>query len=253
MKYYACDNCLLLIRVHGDPDIVQRLILEHSLWKDGLPCVSEGCGEKLKLLTKEEGRLSSKASDSGLIRVVDLTAEEFFNALCGYGMPDELGAQPEVVKALLLSAKVLDVEAAMAPSGRTILSKLSLDNGTCVHLASSSYGPAVLKVTRRRDGQEHHDFGDVQEDSTRGAARHEGCCGRCGSGAVRGGDGGDLGDEGSGTHTQPDRQEGGPIGGGSLGHTQVVEGISGCGCDDAACTDEAHRIRQEGAAGLRVR
>lgn len=184
MKCYACDQCLTVVRVHGPPEDVRRLILDHSLWKDGRPCVHSSCDAKLYELTAEESEVAVNATTPGVIRVLNLTAQEFFSAMCGYGLPDELGTSPEVVKALLLSSKIMDVSVGESPSGRTVVYRLDLENGTSLHLASSSHGPSVFKVTRRSDVRAGNDIGVLQQDPedrvVRDACRcDQGVCG-CG-------------------------------------------------------------------------
>lgn len=160
MKFYGCDKCMTIVRVHGDPDSIQRLIVEHSLWKDGMPCVRSDCDAMMGGVTNP---VAESALRQGWVNSLNLTAEEFFQALCGFGLPEEIGSDPEVVRALLLSAKVSDVSVHASSSGKTVLDRVDLDNGTSLHLAPSSRGAVVFKVTRRRDVDK--DNGAVREDS----------------------------------------------------------------------------------------
>lgn len=171
MKYYACDRCLTIVRVHGDPVEIQRLIVRHTLWREGLPCVNSHCQEKMYELSEVEARAISSVTTPGVVNLLTLTVGEFFRALCGYGLPDEIKAEPEVVKALLLSSKVINASVHTSASGKTLLEKLDLENGTCLHLASSSRGPVVFKVTRRRDGKIDNVSSELQQDSEDGTVR----------------------------------------------------------------------------------
>lgn len=208
MKCYACDRCLTVVRVHGDPASIRRLIVRHTLWKDGLPCVNSHCQEKMYELSNEEARAISSVTTPGVVNLLNLTVGEFFRALCGYGLPDEIKAEPEVVKAMLLSSRVVDASVSMSASGKTLLEQLDLENGTSLHLASSSRGPVVFKVTRRHDAKIDNVSGKLQQNSE--------------DGTVRLGDGSEVADSGvcrcvGGDHNQ--------------GHEeQCVHGDDHCGC-----------------------
>lgn len=182
MYCFACDACLMAVIVVGDPDDIRRLITHHPMWKDGLPCVREGCLEKMYQLDVLPDMLRSQAN---VLEQVELTPEELFRAMGGFGLPEEIGFAPEMVRALLLSSKVVGMSADKVVSGRVILDRLDLEDGTSLHLASSRQGPVVFKVTRRRDANEGNDHVDVQPDTENDGVRDEagcgqgGCSGRC--------------------------------------------------------------------------
>lgn len=169
--YYACDSCLLVVRVTGDPESWQRLIIDHSLWRDGLPCFCDGCDDKFYKIEPHEVPAVVNAASHSVFRTLDLTVGEFFRALCGYGLPEEIGRGPEVARALLLSSKVSDVSVRKSPSGKAILDRLDLEDGTRLHLASSSHGPVIFKMTRRPDGRASSDLGVLQQDTEDGVIR----------------------------------------------------------------------------------
>ena len=147
----ACDNCLMVIRVLGDAEVIDNLIIRHSKWTAGWPCVSENCHECMRRVTDtEEVSGIFAAADTSLIRVNELSPEDAFKALCGLGLPEEIGALPEVIRALLLSNKVKDIQNWQSASGRTVIDWLELENGVRIHLASSPAGPIVYKITRNR-------------------------------------------------------------------------------------------------------
>jgi len=147
----ACDACLTVIRVFGDAEVIDNLIIGHSKWTAGWPCVSDNCHEFMRRVTDtEEVSGVFAAADSTLLHVNELSPEDAFSALCGLGLPEEIGTQPEVIRALLLSNKVRDIQNWQAASGRTVLDWLELENGVRIHLASSPAGPVVYKITRNR-------------------------------------------------------------------------------------------------------
>lgn len=165
MKTYACDSCLQVIRVQGDPEELCRLIAQNPTWKDRLPCVNSGCSGPLKLLTEDVLALLSNVLEPGLIGVVDLTPREMFQALCGFGLPEEVGQAPEVVVALLRSTSISDVAVRISPSGRTIIDRLDLSNRLSIHLAASPDGAVAFKITRGKHAQQlEHDHSNLSSD-----------------------------------------------------------------------------------------
>lgn len=213
MHVYGCDNCLTVVRVYGDPDVTRKLIVEHDLWKDGLPCFQDGCASNLRRLTDGEAQA---VVGHGLVQTLSLTVEEFFAALCGYGIPEEISPEPEVVQALLLSARVDKVAVSTSPTGRTLLSRMDLDNGTCLHLASSAFGPAIYKVTRRRHDTPSHDISSLRQVVGQKSLQ----CGDSGKHCSCGGSVGEV--------CKCRRGDGAD----NLGDTQISPGVSGGGCGD---------------------
>ena len=243
MRYYACNSCLVLVKVHGDPDLIQRLIVRHSLWKDGLPCVQDGCLDRMHHLTEAESKVAKWSSEHDVLRVLSLSAEEFFRALCGYGLPDEIGAEPEIVQALLLSSKITGVSLFRSPLGRSVLERLDLENGTCLHLASSRHGPVVFKVTRRRDEQTDYDFDVLRQDSPKDVVRSGDQGGRCSCG-------GGCHDSGGADQTYWEERSG--DGGAHHGPEQAAQHTSGCGGDDGARDYKTNILWAENSSGIRV-
>lgn len=231
--YYACDSCLSVIRVTGDPEAWQRLIVDHTLWQDGLPCFYDGCGDKLYKIGSEEIPAVVNAASHNVFRTLDLTVEEFFRALCGYGLPEEVGRGPEVARALLLSSRVSDVSVRKSPSGKAILDRLDLEDGTRLHLASSSHGPVVFKMTRRPDVEAGDDLGVLQQDTEDRVIQR-----RDQRGLVGGG-GGDTEEHVSEeVHKHPDSFRGH-----SPGDARHVAETSGRGSDDDTWDDESAAVQ----------
>jgi len=88
------------------------------------------------------------AARANVIQAKELSPEEAFRALCGFGLPSELGTDLEVVQALLLSSKVIGVQLKKSSSDRTVLENISLENGLVLHLAGSPSGAVIFKITR---------------------------------------------------------------------------------------------------------
>lgn len=158
---WACPVCLTLVVVRGDLSEVRTLLLDHPMWKDGWPCVQ--CNSPMERMDTTSGRSLTMLATRGALTKYELTAREFFGALCGFGLPQEVGCEPEVVKALLRSTKIRDVVVVPASLGRTAIREIHLDNGLRLHLASSLAGATVFKITRaHNDGC---DLVDVQPKS----------------------------------------------------------------------------------------
>ena len=151
-QYFGCDSCLQIIKLQGDQELINKLILHHVRWLKGWPCVTCNCKGPMTRVDGETLEQLKQESTQRLLSVITLNPEEFFRALCGLGLPDELGCEPEIVKSLLLSNKIVDVGIFPLGTKRTVLTQMYLDNGLCIHLASSPAGPVVFKVTRGQHG-----------------------------------------------------------------------------------------------------
>lgn len=171
MRYLGCNSCLTVINLYGDPLEMEKLIFSNRLWAEGWPCVTDGCPGPMETLPQKLVDGIPNAVQQGLMKMHQLTAQELFQAFLGYGLPDELGTEPEVVSALLLSSSIVSLRTRRSPSGRTVLDRIDLENGLSVHLASSGHGPTVIKVTRRRHDSDD-DLNSVLQGST-GASVHD--------------------------------------------------------------------------------
>lgn len=164
MIVFGCDSCFTVVKVDGEWEDVANLIMHHARWDSGWPCINSVCQSKLGLLSKGLTNSLKGAREAGLINEIRLNAVEFFRALCGFGTPEEIGIEPESIRAFLLSTQVTDMLVKRAPSGRTILDRLDLDNGVSLHLAASPHGAMIYKITRRRnESKMDDDVGGVYE------------------------------------------------------------------------------------------
>ena len=141
MWHYGCATCLTVVRVIGDVEEYQRLIVGHPQWHAGRPCFIEGCHGKMS------GCLPDAAAHAH--RFMELTPEQFFRALCGGGTPAEVDVREEQVRELFLSSKTVSVDLhTMMGDHRVILDRLHLDNGTTLHFAGTGAGALIYKVTK---------------------------------------------------------------------------------------------------------
>lgn len=81
-----------------------------------------------------------------------LNVEDFFRALCGFGLPDQLGCAPEIISSLLAANTIVGVDMAIAGGDRTVVFSINLNNGLKLHMASSPEGPCIYKITRAQYG-----------------------------------------------------------------------------------------------------
>lgn len=240
MILFGCNKCLTLVRLVDDPTVVHRLVRDHPKFAGGHWCVR--CGEPVQLVRHVDFEAWQNLRGTELVKFLELNAAEYFRAACGFGLPDEISTEPEVVKSLLLSSRVIEAKVQKSISGRTILSRLDLDNGLSLHLAMSSNGPTVFKITRKQDGPEvADDLGVVCQDPNANAVL----------GADIGGPGGDAG-------RTDDREV---TGDGDLGrdhygrsggeHPQASPEVSGCKGDDVPATHSSYDVTHT-AEGVRI-
>lgn len=172
MWYYTCASCGTFIRVTGDVEEHQRLLIIHPMWEHGRKCFSEGCGGLIvgPIDTNvPEIRNDIKSLKKGCRRFLDLDPQQLFRALCGGGTPEEVEVRVEVVRAFLLSSKIIKVIAhEMMGDHRVIMDRLYLDNGTILHFAGTGAGALIYKVTK--DVQASSGVG-VQPETGNGVVR----------------------------------------------------------------------------------
>jgi DNA-directed RNA polymerase subunit RPC12/RpoP len=129
---FLCNSCGASFSVTGGPVKIQM-------------CINEG-GSCPKCGSTKLVHISNFVQDEAF------TADEFWRAINGFGLPDEIATDVEPVVAMLLAHRVTKVEAIGTKTGRVELRSVSLDNGITIHLTASGEGAVVLKMTR--DGGE---------------------------------------------------------------------------------------------------
>jgi hypothetical protein len=142
MILFVCSNCPAGYRVAGTWFKIQELLVAHPRWREhDKECPL--CGKVLLLY-------SSKTAPHREWRQLDV--EEFFKALCGFGLPEELGCTPKAVAALIQANPIIGIDMAAAGSERTVVYSINLSNNMMLHLASSPEGPCIYKITRTQHG-----------------------------------------------------------------------------------------------------
>ena len=108
------------------------------------------CGGRVNLV----GSPSPETALNAVKMPMTVTGREFFKAVMGAGLPDEIPVSAEVVSGMLKSGKITNIKADQV-DGAIYLHEIELDHSVILHLASGSRGATVLKVTKARkpDGQ----------------------------------------------------------------------------------------------------
>jgi DNA-directed RNA polymerase subunit RPC12/RpoP len=77
-----------------------------------------------------------------------VTALELYQAAAGLGLLSERNCSPLALKKILVGHKALAIEVSEAGDpNKSILTSITLDNGKVIHLAASTKGAIVYKVT----------------------------------------------------------------------------------------------------------
>jgi hypothetical protein len=136
-----CNSCMSRF------DIIVRTdeghLITKSMDEDGTSRCPRDCGGRINLRNDPSINNLASMMKAPLL----LTSKEFYKALGGMGLPDEIPNSVELVESLLKSHKVADVLLEDV-GGRIYLHELRLENGSTIHLASGGHGAQVLKVTR---------------------------------------------------------------------------------------------------------
>jgi hypothetical protein len=86
--------------------------------------------------------------------VEQISALQFYQAVMGIGLPKERKCGPSEVRKILVGSRVLDVHLDVAPDDkRSIIYSITLENGNVLHLAASTRGATVFRVTEVTRGR----------------------------------------------------------------------------------------------------
>lgn len=146
MIQFVCSNCPAGYQISGTWFKIQELLVAHPRWQDhAKECPL--CGGVLLFPT---ARPSPEIPIHREWRKLDV--EEFFRALCGFGLPEELGCTPEAVSALMQVNPIIGMDMAAAGGDRSVVYSINLSNNLRLHLVSSPEGPCIYKITRSQHG-----------------------------------------------------------------------------------------------------
>ena len=143
MIVIACVACRQALQVTGDPEEIASLLGESSeFWPDKYRCHS--CGKSAQYcLTAEVSELAFTK-----LLVTNVTAQEAYAALNGFGLPDERMCCEEVILPLFTQAGI-KVKGGR-PRGQTCfrLEELTFADGTTLFLAPSAQGAVIFRVRK---------------------------------------------------------------------------------------------------------
>lgn len=142
MIQFVCSKCPTGYQITGTWFKIQELLVAHPRWRDrNKECPL--CGGVL-LLHSPRLPVHREWRQIGV--------EEFFRALCGFGLPEEVCCTPKVISALMQANLVVGLDMAEAGGDRTAVYAISLSNDWKLHLVSSPEGPCIYKITRSQHG-----------------------------------------------------------------------------------------------------
>ena len=125
----TCHECRKEFRVHGDEEMLQKCVE-----------VSARCPHcELTLVVGHSSRSTE---------CVELSVEDFWRAIHGFGLPDEVVAGSEAIEALLLAHKISAVDVKNTMTGRVEIRSLTLANGVKLHFAAAGTGAVIFKATK---------------------------------------------------------------------------------------------------------
>ena len=136
--YLRCAGCRELFKIEGD----------HDPLEDDLRAGPVKCPLCLQV------SVSVTSVKMGEPPVQELTAQQFWMAINGFGMPDEIVTEPEAVEAMFLAHRIKRVKLGRSVSMRAVINELELDNGITFHFTASGEGAVIFKSTRTKEKKE---------------------------------------------------------------------------------------------------
>jgi hypothetical protein len=131
---FTCFACSHDFRVIGDEELLRK-------------CVSVDpkcphCEGALKLGSAmvERGHTTT-----------ELAVGDFWSAIHGFGLPEEVVAGPEAIEAMLLAHMVVEADVKKTTTGRVEIRSLTLNNGVKMHFAASGEGAVIFKSTKEEE------------------------------------------------------------------------------------------------------
>lgn len=122
--------------------IVNKLDVNIGLLKGDMPCPIDKC----------PGLLFKSKTANGII----ISALALFKALGGAGLPEESckGLEPRDIVSIFLGKNLVRIDAIKSSQSDTpIIRSLTFSNGKTMHLASSTRGATVYKITEGKNAK----------------------------------------------------------------------------------------------------
>lgn len=129
--------------MHGDMEEITTLVGERSeFWPDKHKCFNCDCSV-IYCLTMEVSPVALAAMD-----VHDLTPQETYAALNGFGLPEERTCCPEVILPLFQAVGV-SVKGSRINTGTYRVEELTFPDGTTLFLAPAAVGAVIYRVRKK--------------------------------------------------------------------------------------------------------
>jgi len=155
-----CRTCGLVIKVSDDGPPSQSQF--DTEWPINLPCVAPHCPGRAIRVPDQDGP------------VTNVTAAEYYSTLHKMRSIDGKGADFESVRELLTTKSIVHVHGqTVGPDGakRTVIDKITLEDGTVLHCGSSMHGACIYlvePVNERSDMASDPDLESSPEDRGEG-------------------------------------------------------------------------------------
>ncbi len=142
--YFRCSTCKASYAVSANDKKLDLLTVGMSCpGKNGLKKKSRaaaiaawGCPGQLRGARKWDPEM------------IILKAQELFQATSGMGLPDEKNCIPKNLRKLLIGKKIEDLMMGPGPGKRAMVQSITVEGGVTIHLATSTKGVTIYKVTK---------------------------------------------------------------------------------------------------------
>ncbi len=139
-RLFTCRRCRLAFMVPADDD-KNHLLKKRVRCPNWVTC-------KGRIYENAETNIAPQ------MPTTFLSATELWQATMGSGLPEERNCGPRDVKKLMVGATILGIQLGDSPvPTRSLIHSITLDNGKTLHLAPSTKGATVFKITGDRHGR----------------------------------------------------------------------------------------------------
>ena len=144
-----CNSCMSRFEILVEPKQV-HLIKAVSDKKGTVAKCPRLCGGMINLVGSPGlDSVWKSAKGKAFKAPLKITALELYQAIGGLGLPDEVANDPDVMKSMLLSSRIVGVDLEKESSNDTYyLHEIRLENGVTFHLGSGLRGASVIKMTK---------------------------------------------------------------------------------------------------------
>lgn len=136
-----CNTCLQSYEILVEPKEVH--LIKDVVNQEKMALCPRMCGGNVLIDSTSDLTEMTKV----LRAPMTLTGREFYSAVHGNGLPDEVPKHPDTVESILKANRVKGATVEQR-FGRIYLSKLQLENGFDVHLSSGLCGAVIVKITK---------------------------------------------------------------------------------------------------------